>query len=104
MDGWTDRSIDWLIDWENTGIFHDFFLFFRCTLSSHAEIEELLYTLAHKRLIKQLDNGTWIRWSGANDDDSNLAPEAQTTFTIGKHMPTLQVILLPQSHNFDYLR
>ncbi|OWA51013.1 hypothetical protein BV898_15515 [Hypsibius exemplaris] len=61
----------------------------KCTLSSTAEIEDLLYILAHKRLIKQLDNGTWIRWSGANEDDSNLAPEAQTTFTIGKHMPTL---------------
>ena len=63
---------------------------FRCTLSTESEIHELLLVLAQKRLIKQLDNGTWIRWSGQEGDDSHLAPEAQTTFTIGKHMPTLQ--------------
>lgn len=62
----------------------------KCTLSTESEIHELLLVLAQKRLIKQLDNGTWIRWSGQEGDDSHLAPEAQTTFTIGKHMPTLQ--------------
>ncbi|XP_055327513.1 uncharacterized protein LOC129580836 isoform X2 [Paramacrobiotus metropolitanus] len=62
----------------------------KCTLSSESDIHELLMVLAQKGLIKQLDNGTWIRWSAPREAESSLGQEAQTTFTITKHMPSLQ--------------
>lgn len=58
-------------------------------MSNESEIHELLLLLAQKGLIKQLENGLWIRFLN-RDEESNLKPEAQTTFVIGKHMPTLQ--------------